>query len=139
MSASAASRRRSRAAVVAAVLVGSLALPGGGGRAHADVGTAAAVVGISPTDTPAQIRAKAATVTPSPRQLAWQRLELTAFIHFGINTFTGREHGTGTEDPNAFQPNELNTDQWAAALKNAGFKLVVLTVKHHDGFLLFPS
>jgi alpha-L-fucosidase len=100
---------------------------------------AAEVVGISPTDTPAQIRAKAASVTPSPRQLAWQRLELTAFVHFGVNTYTSREHGTGTEDPNIFQPNELDTDQWARALKNAGFKMVILTVKHHDGFLLYPS
>ncbi|WP_285743066.1 alpha-L-fucosidase [Lentzea sp. NBRC 105346] len=100
---------------------------------------ASPVVGISPSDTPAQIRAKAASVTPSPRQLAWQRLELTAFVHFGINTYTGREHGTGTENPNDFQPNQLDTAQWATALKNAGFKLVILTVKHHDGFLLFPS
>jgi alpha-L-fucosidase len=96
-------------------------------------------VGISPTDTPAQIRAKAANVTPSPRQLAWQRLELTAFIHFGINTYTNREHGTGTENPNDFQPAQLDTDQWAKALKDAGFKLVILTAKHHDGFLLHPS
>lgn len=97
------------------------------------------VVAISPNDTPAQIRAKAATVTPSPRQLAWQQQEMTAFIHFGVNMYTEREHGTGTEDPNLFQPDKLDTDQWVTALKNAGFKSVILTVKHHDGFLLFPS
>ncbi|WP_406327928.1 alpha-L-fucosidase [Streptomyces sp. NBC_00203] len=97
------------------------------------------VVAVSPTDTPAQIRAKAATVTPSARQLNWQRRELTAFVHFGVNTYTSREHGTGTEDPSIFQPTELDTDQWARALKDAGFKQVILTVKHHDGFLLFPS
>ncbi len=78
-------------------------------------------------------------MTPSARQPAWQRLELTAFVHFGINTFTGREHGTGTENPDDFQPDQLDTDQWTTALEDAGFKLVTLTVKHHDGFLLFPS
>jgi len=74
-------------------------------------------------------------VSPTPRLLAWQRLELTAFIHFGVNTFTGREHGTGTEDPNIFQPALLDTNQWVTALKNAGFKLVILTVKHQGDAL----
>ncbi len=129
--------RRSKAFIA---LLAALLLLGGGTTAEAgEVGTTAVTVGISPNDTPAQIRAKAASVTPTARQKSWQRLELTAFIHFGINTFTGREHGTGTENPNDFQPTELNPGQWAAALKSAGFKLVILTVKHHDGFLLFPS
>ena len=80
------------------------------------------VVPVSPTDTPAQITSKAATVTPSSRQLAWQRKELTAFLHFGVNTFDDREVGDGTEDPNTFQPDALDTDQWVLALQNAGFK-----------------
>ncbi|MEV0288468.1 alpha-L-fucosidase [Kribbella sp. NPDC050820] len=83
--------------------------------------------------------AKAAAMRPDARQVAWQRMEQTAFLHFGVNTFTGLEWGHGDEDPNLFQPTGLDTDQWARTLRDSGFKLAILTVKHHDGFLLYPS
>ncbi|MGI5460045.1 alpha-L-fucosidase [Streptomyces sp. CA-249302] len=97
------------------------------------------LIPVSPDDTPEELVRKASQVRPTARQIAWQELGRTAFLHFGVNTFTGLEWGTGDEDPNVFQPTGLDTDQWARALLDGGFKLAILTVKHHDGFVLYPS
>lgn len=82
---------------------------------------------------------KAAHVVPTANQLHALENEFIAFIHFGPNTFTKREWGTGHEDPKIFDLKALDTDQWCEAMKAAGMKMVILTVKHHDGFVLWQS
>jgi alpha-L-fucosidase len=76
---------------------------------------------------------------PTPAQLAWQRDERAMFIHFGVNTFTDREWGDGKESLSVFAPTALDARQWARTARAAGFKAMILTAKHHDGFCLWPT
>ena len=76
---------------------------------------------------------------PTERQKIWQEMEYYAFIHFNMNTFTNMEWGFGDESPLAFNPSELDTDQWARIIKESGMKGIIITAKHHDGFSLWPS
>ncbi|KAG6557228.1 hypothetical protein Mapa_001155 [Marchantia paleacea] len=76
---------------------------------------------------------------PSASQLRFQEREMALFFHFGMNTFTDMEWGDGREDPATFDPVGLDAGQWMLMAKLAGFKLVMLTVKHHDGFCLWQT
>ena len=76
---------------------------------------------------------------PSEAQVEWQKNEFTMFVHFGPNTFTGAEWGSGQEKAEIFNPTELDCRQWASIAKAAGMKGIILTAKHHDGFCLWPN
>ena len=76
---------------------------------------------------------------PTEAQLRWQQMEYNMFVHFGPNTFSGAEWGSGTEPEDLFNPTELDCLQWAATAQNAGMKGIIVTAKHHDGFCLWPS
>lgn len=76
---------------------------------------------------------------PNERQIAWQELQYYGFVHFNMNTFSDREWGFGDEKPEQFNPTELDAKQWARIAKEAGMKGLIITAKHHDGFVLWPS
>ncbi len=77
--------------------------------------------------------------TPTRQQLVWHDMEFYLFIHFGPNTFSDLEWGHGTEDPNSFNPSQLDCMQWARIARQSGAKGIIITAKHHDGFCLWPS
>ncbi|KAI4322312.1 hypothetical protein L6164_022019 [Bauhinia variegata] len=76
---------------------------------------------------------------PNAFQLEWQLNNMAMFLHFGLNTFDDSEWGTGHVDPSNFNPINFNATQWVRVAKESGFSRVILTVKHHDGFCLWPS
>ncbi|SHJ37928.1 alpha-L-fucosidase [Arenibacter nanhaiticus] len=96
-------------------------------------------IAVKDTDTKDSIVLKAAHVVPTANQYEALKNEFIAFIHFGPNTFTRMEWGNGTEDPKIFDLQNLDTDQWCKAMRDAGMKKVVFTAKHHDGFVLWQS
>jgi len=97
------------------------------------------VVRIGPADTEKEIIYKAAHLTPTERQIECQEMEFVGFTHNGPNTFTGREWGTGHEDPAIVNPAEFDAEEVARQFKEFGFKMILFIAKHHDGFCMWPT
>ena len=76
---------------------------------------------------------------PTENQLEWQDMEMYAFIHYSLNTYTDQEWGYGNEDPKLFNPSDLDCQQWAKVCKQSGMKGIIFTAKHHCGFCMWPS
>ena len=76
---------------------------------------------------------------PNANQLRWQQMEMYAFIHYSLNTYTDQEWGFGNEDPKLFNPSDLDCRQWARVCKQAGMRGIIFTAKHHCGFCMWPS
>ena len=76
---------------------------------------------------------------PTENQLRWQEMEMYAFIHYSLNTYTDEEWGFGNEALELFNPSDLDCRQWARVCKQAGMKGIIFTAKHHCGFCMWPS
>lgn len=76
----------------------------------------------------------AADIKPTERQIKWQNTEFYAIFYYGINTFTVREIGDGFAVPEMFYPENLDTDEWADAVKDCHMNGMMITAKHYDGF-----
>lgn len=90
------------------------------------------------TDAPA-----ADEVVPDANQYKYQKDELAAFCHFGPNTFNEVEWGENYGDRSPADiftlTNDFDADTLVSTLKNAGFKKIIVTAKHHDGFCIWNS
>lgn len=96
-------------------------------------------IDVSPQDCADLIKAKLSALRPTEKQADYLDWGQIGFVHFGVNTFTGKSWGHGDEDPALINTKEIDTDQWAQTFADAGFKMMMVTVKHHDGFELFDS
>lgn len=97
------------------------------------------------TDAPA-----ADEVVPDANQYKYQKDELAAFCHFGPNTFNELEWGFDqstqkklyagrTPDQIFTLESDFDAETLVTTLKNAGFKKLIVTAKHHDGFCIWNS
>ena len=82
---------------------------------------------------------------PNKRQLAWQQAEMGAVFHYDLHVFDKVKYRQNNNrispvtDYQIFHPDNLDTDQWVKAAKDAGFTFAILTATHETGFALYQS
>lgn len=101
--------------------------------------TSVQTVALTGNESEAALIEMASNVVPSSRQVAYHKEEFIGFIHFGPNTFTGREWGNGMEEARVFAPEQVDTEQWCRVMKDAGMTKLIITVKHHDGYCTWQT
>lgn len=86
---------------------------------------------------------EAGAARPAPSKELAVRLsegpEVFGLVHWGLNTYTGREWGFGDADPALLAPAKFNADQIVGACRSGGLGGLVIVAKHHDGFCLWPT
>ena len=82
-------------------------------------------------------------VVPDANQYQYHKSGLSAFCHFGPNTFNeiewGEHYGSKTPDEIFKLEDDFDAEQLVKALKQAGFGTLIVTAKHHDGFCIWDS
>ena len=82
-------------------------------------------------------------VVPDANQYQYQKKGLSAFCHFGPNTFNeiewGEHYGSKTPDQIFKLEENFDAEQLVKSLKEAGFGTLIVTAKHHDGFCIWNS
>jgi alpha-L-fucosidase len=76
---------------------------------------------------------------PTAAQLKWQELEMYCLVHFGVGTYKDKEWSYGDEDPAIVNPVNFDAEKIVRAVKDGGFKGIIVVAKHHDGFCLWPT
>ena len=94
---------------------------------------------MKPAECEAALKTKLSKLRPTEEQADYIDWGQIGFLHYGINTYYNQEWGHGNEDPSRIDPTGLDTDQWAKSFADGGFKMIMVTVKHHDGFELYDS
>ena len=95
--------------------------------------------------------------TTHPDAQWYPEAKLGVFVHWGISSVHGNidiswammkdfkwtpENVTPDEYfalAKKFNPDKYDPEKWAKAVADAGFKYMVLTTRHHDGFAMWPS
>ena len=97
---------------------------------------------------PAPAAPKAYGQVPTQGQIDWHRRELLMFYHYGQATFSGWDgendscNGTAWSESlllNNYAPTTIDCDQWVKTAADNGFKEIIITAKHHDGFCLWDN
>lgn len=105
--------------------------------------TDAAEVGVSGLSDKGTAAPEAWGAVPSPNQYRYQKEELAAFCHFGPNTFNevewGESYGSRTPDDIFRLEEDFDAETLVKTLQEAGFKKLIVTAKHHDGFCIWAS